>query len=232
MTLGRLALIVPFALSLSTTATAQCTGTDYSILSHSAGSRPNEVALGDLDGDGALDAVTANRGCYNYLLDQWEGFGVSVLLGDGAGGFSAPIHYPFAVGHAELTGVDLGDVDGDGALDLVTVNYLAGSMTLLRGLGDGSFTAAGSLYAGSYPSRVALGDIDGDGDLDVAVSNKTSVRLYNNLGAFAFSAFPTLAPEAYRAAVASVAGHLGHGDTLDLRRAQLFPLTAEETLAS
>jgi len=147
----------------------------------SVGLGPYSVALGDLNGDGKLDIVTANE----------SGNSISVLLGDGSGTFTAAAGSPVAVGAAP-TSVALGDVNGDGRLDVVTVNYNGNSVSVLLGDGTGRFTAApGSPYslgAGTFPIAVALGDINGDGRLDIATANAAkgtiSVLLGDGLGSF------------------------------------------------
>jgi hypothetical protein len=128
------------------------------------GSAPRRVAAGDVNGDGHLDLVTAN-----LLSDN-----VSVLLGDGMGAFpTRPAGSPFAVGEGP-NGVQLGDLNGDGRLDLVTSDSSSDSVSVRLGSGAGAFLAspAGSPYkAGGSPNAVRLGDLTGDGLLDVVNSN-------------------------------------------------------------
>ena len=145
---------------------------------------PTSVALGDVDGDGALDVVNANG-----RFDD-----ISVLLGDGGGGFAAAAGSPFAVGDGP-TSVALGDVDGDGALDVVTANQFSDDISVLLGDGGGGFTAAaGSPFAvGDSPASVALGDGDGDGALDAITANNNfsgdvSVLLGDGGGGFSAAA--------------------------------------------
>jgi hypothetical protein len=127
------------------------------------GSNPSSVALGDLNGDGKLDILTANTGVNT----------ATVLLGDGAGGFTAAAGSPVSVGSGPF-GVALGDVSGDGKLDLVTANSSGNSVTLGFGNGAGAFTTGipgGSPYVGAGPRSVALGDVNGDGKLDLVTAN-------------------------------------------------------------
>src|SRR6516225_9992972 len=70
------------------------------------GGAASSVAIGDFNGDGKPDLVTANNGSYN----------LSVLLGNGHGTFQAAVNY--AVGQPPVF-VTVGDFNGDGKLDLV-----------------------------------------------------------------------------------------------------------------
>jgi len=126
---------------------------------------PLGLALGDVNGDGRLDIVTANQ----------DGNNVSVLLGQATpvGSFAPASTYTTGA-NTRPTGIALGDVNGDGRLDIVTGNQQAGTVGVLLG----SPTAPGSFAApiaypsgGSTPNIVALGDLNGDGRLDIAVGN-------------------------------------------------------------
>ncbi len=110
------------------------------------------VAIGDLDNDGDLDAVTAadnNRGA-------------TIFRNNGDGTFTQSIETGFTA-----KGVALGDLDGDGWLDAVWA--ISGDVDRLR-LNNGSGSLTGEVEEfgdSSSSSSVALGDLDGDGDLDM-----------------------------------------------------------------
>ena len=127
-----------------------------------AGSNPDSVAVGDFNGDGNPDLAIAN-----FASDN-----VTVLLGNGTGGFTAAPGSPFAAG-SEPTSVAVGDFNGDGRPDLAVANYGSGTVTVLLGNGRGGFTAApGSPFAvGSGPMSVAVGDFNGDGKPDLAIAS-------------------------------------------------------------
>jgi hypothetical protein len=117
------------------------------------------VVMGDLDGDGDNDIVSANytSGTLRVLFNQGDGTFVS---GD-----------PVPAGDA-TTSVALGDIDGDGDLDAVAGSGLMyGYVTVLFNDGTGSFTAGGTFPTNGSTWDVALGDLDGDGDLDLAAAN-------------------------------------------------------------
>lgn len=157
---------------------AQAAGSPFS-----AGASPRSVALGDVNGDGKLDIVAANYTDNN----------VTVLLGTGSGSFAPAARSPFAVGLSPMS-VALGDVNGDGKLDIVTANQNGYSASVLLGDGAGGFAeAAGSpVSAGNTPVSVALGDLNGDGKLDIVtanyLANTVTVLLGNGRGGFAPSA--------------------------------------------
>jgi hypothetical protein len=114
---------------------------------------PTSATLGDLDGDGKLDIVTASSDT------------VSVLLGSGDGAFSAEAEY--AAGDGAVA-VAMGDLDGDGRQDVVAANYNASTVSVLLGTGGGKLAASTDLATVSNPAGVALGDLNGDGQLDIA----------------------------------------------------------------
>jgi hypothetical protein len=114
-----------------------------------------DVALGDVDGDGDLDAWVANSDEPNR-----------VWLNDGNANFSDSGQ---TLGENKSYGVALADLDGDGDLDAVVANYSNGGESNIVWLNDGAgnFSDNGQTLANSRSRNVALGDIDGDGDLDI-----------------------------------------------------------------
>jgi hypothetical protein len=144
----------------------------------SAGNSPQSVAVGDFNNDGHPDLAVAD-----HMANQ-----VTVLLGNGSGGFTTDTSSPFAVGGGPVS-VAVGDFNGDGNADLAVANY-GGGVTVLLGNGSGGFTAAsGSPFsAGSGPQSVAVADFNGDGFPDLAVAdtngNNVTVLLGNGSGGF------------------------------------------------
>ena len=114
---------------------------------------------------------------------------MTVLLGNGSGGFTAATGSPFAVGTSPYL-VVVGDFNGDGIQDLAMANGGSNNVTVLLGNGSGGFTAAaGSPFAvGSWPVSLAVGDFNGDGIQDLAIANfggnNVTVLLGNGSGGF------------------------------------------------
>ncbi len=153
-------------------------GTFFAWTTEPANSDPQSVALGDLNGDGFLDIVTANL--RTAAPDQ-----VNVLLYQG-GGYTNPTS--FGTGDGTRC-VKLGDVNGDGDLDIVASNVFQDTVSVLLGNGDGTFAAQQVVSTGAGPNRLVLDDLDNDGDLDIATANQSddtaSVLLNNGDGTYA-----------------------------------------------
>lgn len=126
------------------------------------------LVAGDFDEDGITDlAVSLNSVA-----------AVAVLRGLGAGGvgdgtFATPVLFGL---WSLSTGLESGDFNEDGILDLVATEYGTGTVAVLlgqgtAGVGDGTFAAASHYAAGPQPFDVAVADLTGDGILDLAVAN-------------------------------------------------------------
>ena len=138
---------------------------------------------------------------------------MSVLLGNGRGGFTPAPGSPFAVGRAPYPHA-VGDVNGDGKLDIVTPNVGSNNVTVLLGDGRGGFTpAANSPYAvATRPYYIAIGDVSGDGKPDLMTTHD-DISLMTTLlgdGRGGFAAAPDspfdLGRRAYKLVAADVNG--------------------------
>lgn len=141
--------------------------------------RPGDVAAGDFDRDGALDLVVSN--------DSTPG-AVALLFGDGSRAFARRKDSPDVALAAVASGVDGGDVDGDGLLDVAVSQRTGASSAVLIGRGDGTFEAPRPVGAGTGGSDVLLRDANGDGALDVltVAGGSTDLRVRYGDGAGGF----------------------------------------------
>ena len=145
--------------------------------------RSKGVALGDLDGDGDLDAFIANGNAF-------DGSGVSpnkVWFNDGLANFTDSGQ---ALGVRDSEAVALGDLDGDGDLDVFVANNDGQPNQIWLNDGFGAFLP-GQEIGSSSSQAIALGDIDRDGDLDAFIGNwflggnaENEVWLNDGLGEF------------------------------------------------
>lgn len=126
------------------------------------------MALGDLDGDGDLDAFVAN-GDPSYDGGEPN----TIWINNGSGIFSDNGQ---ALGDSVSLDVALGDLDGDGDLDAFVANgdpvrdHTEANEVWLNNA-QGHFTDTGQKLGASISQAVALGDMDSDGDLDAVVAN-------------------------------------------------------------
>jgi hypothetical protein len=138
-------------------------------VTYPTGTKPASVTLGDVNGDGRLDLITAN----------FDSSTASVLLGNGNGTFQTKTDF---VTGTNPQSVALGDVNGDGRLDLITANSGSATASVFLGNGTGTFGAKTDFSTGTTPRSVKLADVNGDGTLDIVTANQGSQNVSLLLG--------------------------------------------------
>ena len=138
------------------------------------------LTVGDLNADGKPDLVVGAN----------PGSPFSVLLNNGAGGFSAPTLYTLNNNTGWSSLATIGDFTGDGKVDLVVANHVRDTLALIPGDGAGVFAGPTFISVGQGPSSLVTGDFNDDGLLDVATSyvDSAAISVLLNNGAGGLSA--------------------------------------------
>lgn len=129
---------------------------------------PNDVASGDLDGDGDLDLVVSNEGVSCPLGGcETRPSSLSFLLNRGDGRFDQASETVLEAS-VKSNSIALADLDGDGRLDLALANVWGGEVRVYSGTGDGRFTESASHVVGNSPRSLTVRDLNSDGAPDIA----------------------------------------------------------------
>jgi hypothetical protein len=140
--------------------TFEAPATDFAL-----GTGANELALADFNGDGKLDL--AESGNTRGHMPIHNNYGV--LTGAGDGTFQKAQIVTGPLGGA-ARGLIAADMDGDGKVDLVMIEFINEEVTILYGNGDGTFGNAVSYgFPQGFEGRFLVGDLNGDGKLDILV---------------------------------------------------------------
>jgi hypothetical protein len=137
---------------------------------------------GDFNGDHILDLAITNSGSSN----------ITILLGDGHGGFTATAGGPITVGAGPVD-IVVGKFNADQILDLAVIT--SSGVAVLLGDGTGNFTVtANPLPAGFAYTALAVGDFNSDGNLDVVSCKYAAVTLLLGNGQGSLTASATTIP--------------------------------------
>jgi hypothetical protein len=159
------------------------------------GMTPCGIRSADIDGDGMPDLIIVNA----------ESNTLSVLRNTTTCGtidsssFAAKVDFPTG---SYPTCVAVGDLDGDGKIDLAITNYSDNTLTLLRNTSNagnittGSFAPAVVLPTESNPESIAIGNLDSDSKPELIVANNgaNTVSVFGNtctVGNLTISGFAT-----------------------------------------
>jgi hypothetical protein len=141
------------------------------------------LVVGDFDGDTKLDLATVSG---HFAQDQDDTSRLSVMFGKGNGTFELPLAIQLEPG-AKPRSVAVGDFNDDGKMDLtvaadVDAYYLGdvyfdgGQASVLLAMGNRTFSAQNSVYAGGFDvDSVAVGYFNQDDDLDLVVGTYLQV---------------------------------------------------------
>ena len=153
-------------------------GTFHAAVNYSSGGQSAySIVVADVNGDGKLDLVVAN-GC---LGSDCSTGSVGVLLGKGDGTFKKAVTYGSGAASVFGSRVAVGDLNGDGKLDLAVATTGSGCgsgcpkglVGVLLGKGDGTFKKAKTYSTGGFDAIgwVAIADVNGDKKPDLLVAN-------------------------------------------------------------
>jgi hypothetical protein len=120
---------------------------------------PESVLAVDLDGDGGLELVTAN-----------SSGSLSVLDGDGVGGFADRVDWPVGGTLASIAAGQLNPLV-DSFLDIVATDVTGAQVAILYGVGDETFSPPLLFATDTQPVFVHVADVNGDGFDDLLTAN-------------------------------------------------------------
>ncbi|HEX5705422.1 MAG TPA: FG-GAP-like repeat-containing protein [Pyrinomonadaceae bacterium] len=172
--MNRFKLVLLICLTATSASTASAQPVKFTSPATYPAGAPYVITSGDFNGDGKMDLVAGDV----------QNNDVVMLLGDGAGAFSAPMKYHQTAAPYYLA---TGDFNRDGKLDLVTTNPNAATISMFAGKGDGSFVDAVNYSIGRYPTNVRAADFNRDGWPDLALldgNNNVAVLINNKNGTF------------------------------------------------
>jgi hypothetical protein len=134
-----------------------------------------DITLGDLDGDGKTDIITSSVVGAIYIMRN-----TSIA---GSIQFDPQVQVNVEAGRLNAA---LGDIDGDGKVDIITANYNKNSVSVLKNISGPAnirFESPVSYATGAMPGALAVGDIDGDARPDIVTANysDSNVSIIRNI---------------------------------------------------
>ncbi len=174
-----------FALAVASAPQDGLIGSSFPAAKYPTGTSEAIPATGDIDGDGHQDLVVFSR----IFLQP----GLSVLFGRGDGTFEPALRISL---HARANGLAVGDIDGDGDLDMAVSTEFAQGFRILRNNGERQFTFSSVSFLNGLSGQVDLIDVDQNGTLDLVISQGLApwidVSLNTGAGNFIFPIRSTL----------------------------------------
>ncbi len=168
-------------------------GTFRPQVNFSTGAQSQDLAAGDFNSDGRVDIAAS-------LINPQSS--MALLLGNGDGTFSAPVMFDNTAALDDSPAIVATDLDNDGRLDVVLAHMLscfvspcvaARNITVMLGLGDGTFQTPFEIDVGTGMSRIAVGDFNSDGIKDLGIAgNQAQVYVLLGIGNGSFLKQPTV----------------------------------------
>ncbi len=168
-------------------------GTFRPRVNFSTGAQSQDLAAGDFNNDGQVDlAVSLNS----------PQFSLALLTGNGNGTFNAPLTFENTAPQDDSPAIVATDLNNDGRLDVVLAHMLscfnspcvaARNITVMLGLGDGTFQTPFEFGVGTGMSRIAVGDFNSDGIKDLGIAgDQSQVYVLLGIGDGSFLKQPTI----------------------------------------
>ncbi len=135
---------------------------------YTSGASPKAIRYADFNNDGIPDFITVN--CSTVVSA-----GVTVFMGYNASStaFNSTNTYPLTFSTTP-TDVGVADFDSDSKQDIVIVNNGSANVSVMQGMGDGTFGISSIFTVGSGPKAVAIADFNNDNKPDMAVANTSA----------------------------------------------------------
>lgn len=171
------------------------------------GSRPEAVAISDVNGDGRNDVVmttSTNSGFFDFQTD----YRLFVFFQNATGGLGGVAQYEtLSDFYCRATTVAVGDINNDGKND-VAVGNSCGYIDVFNQTSAGFLTRSSEYYGQGYSGKIRIADMNNDGLLDVVGTGSTATGGAVSIW-FQNAANPMIVPVVY---VLSSPGDLDIGD--------------------
>jgi hypothetical protein len=163
------------------------------------------LAVADFNGDGQVDLAIAYT-VVDHAPPHPSTVGVALHQGAGAVSFGSATSYPVG---SDTWNTIAADVDGDGLPDIVSVDYSAGTLSLLLNNASqpGHFQPAKTFSSGQFLQQVAAADVNQDGHVDLIVAHSGGIAIH-----LQHSSAPGSFAAASMIAIDSCCGGLAVGD--------------------